>query len=77
MKTEMHIKGSLANLPGEAVSEAAFLAELERRGLSSQDAQLELEKAILEAWVARAPDGQLQKLIRARTEAVLGNLANP
>ena len=76
MELDMHIKGALANLPGTHLGEASFLGELERRGLSGADARLALDKAVLEGWVARSADGGLQKLERALTEAVPGNLAN-
>jgi hypothetical protein len=76
MELEMQIKGSLASLPGNPVAETAFLSELTRRGLSDEDAAQALQKALMEAWVARGSEGWLHKLPRALAEAVPGNLAN-
>lgn len=74
MELEMHIKGALAQLPGDFVSEGQLRSELERRGLAPGDAEQAIEKALLEGWVAKTGDG-LAKLDRARSEAVPGNLA--
>ncbi len=74
MELELYIKGALAQLPGDFVSEAQFRSELERRGLAPGDAEQAVDKALLDGWVARSGDG-LTKLERARTEAVPGNLA--
>lgn len=74
MELEMHIKGSLADLPGDFIAESQFRAELTRRGLSPGDVDLALDKALLEGWVARSGEG-LTKLGRARDEAASGGLA--
>ncbi|MBL0726153.1 hypothetical protein [Piscinibacter sp. HJYY11] len=74
MELEMHIKGALAQLPGDFVSDGQFRTELERRGLAPGDAEQAIEKALLEGWVSRTGDG-LTKLGRARSGAVPGNLA--
>lgn len=75
METELYIKGALANLPGDFLTESQFRSELERRGLARADVELALHKALLEGWVARSGEG-LTKLERARTEAVPGKLAD-
>lgn len=74
MELELFIKGSLAQIPGDFLSESQFRAELERRGLAPGDAAQAVDKALLDGWVARTGDG-LTKLDRARAEAVPGNLA--
>lgn len=74
MELELYIKGALAPLPGDFMSESQFRTQLERRGLAPGDAEQAIDKAVLDGWVARTGDG-LTKLDRARAEAVPGNLA--
>ena len=75
MELELYIKGAIAGLPGDFISEPEFRRELERRGLSPGDTELALDKALLDGWVARSGDG-LTKLDRGRSEAVPGKLAD-
>jgi hypothetical protein len=75
MELELYIKGALAGLPGDFISEPEFRRELERRGLAPGDAELAVDKALLDGWVTRSANG-LTKLHRGRSEAVPGKLAD-
>ena len=65
MNLDLALKGALANLPDGGFSEAALLAELASHGLSSQDAGLALETAVLDGYVERVGGNRLSKRPRA------------
>lgn len=64
MNTDLAIRGALDSLP-DPFSEPAFLEALALHGLTMQDSQLLIEKAVLEAYVSKAERGMLIKLPRA------------
>ena len=73
MNVEFAIRGALASLPA-TFSEAQFQRALELHDMTSQDAQLALERAVMEGYLARAPNSVLSKLPKASAIAAAGIL---
>ena len=77
MNVDLAIRGSLAKLPGDEVGEASLRDELQQHGMTPEDADLALERAVLDGYVARAAGGRLTKLPRAFLAAQPGALPQP
>lgn len=70
MRLDLHIRGAFETLARPSASEEAFLTELQSRGLSAEDSQLALEKALLEGLLERLPDGSLRERSGSLAEEV-------
>lgn len=61
MESDLHIIGAFDTLARDRITDAEFEAELVRRGVEIEDAELMRERALLTGLLLRTPDGALQR----------------
>jgi hypothetical protein len=61
VRLDIHIQSAFETLDTPEVTDEAFLNELRGRGLSAEDSELALEKALLEGLLERLPNGLLRQ----------------